>query len=222
MLEPEAATVGGRDGFPWTVLLIGGASGTGKSTVAREIGRDLGIPWYQVDDFRLALQWSEVTLPSKTDALYYFAHIEEKPHIWKTQPETLRDVLIAVGEVMEPAIVAVVENHINQRNPIVIEGDGILPSLLDVPQMSRHVEFGALRMVVLAESTEASLLSNMQERNRGFRNMSDEDIATEARAKWIFSEWLVAEAAHHDLPIVASRPWETIVDRVLAVASDRT
>ena len=207
---------------PWIILLIAGASGTGKSTVARQIGRDLGIPWCQVDDLRLALQWSEVTLPSKTEALYYFAHIEEKPHIWKAQPEALRDVLIAVGEVMMLAIAAVVDNHVSQHNSIVIEGDGILPSLLNVPQMSLHVESGALRMVVLAESSEESLLSNMRERNRGFRNMSDEDIATEARAKWLFSEWLVAEAAGHDLPIVASRQWGTIVDRVLAVASDRT
>ena len=216
MAEPESATAGGRDGAPWTVLLIGGASGTGKSTVARQIGRELGIPWYQVDDFRLALQWSEVTLPSKTEALYYFAHIEEKPHIWKAQPEALRDVLIAVGEVMEPAIAAVVENHISQNNPVVIEGDGILPSLLQRNHIRRHVETGDLRMVVLAESSEALLLSNMLARNRGFRNKSKQDIEIEARAKWLFGEWLAVEAARYEVPIIASRPRESTVARVLA------
>ena len=38
----------------WRVLLLGGASGIGKSTVAMRLGQRLGLPWLQVDDFRLA------------------------------------------------------------------------------------------------------------------------------------------------------------------------
>jgi len=56
-------------GQEWRVLLIGGPSGVGKSVVARSIGLRLGIPWLQVDDLRLALERSEVTLPSGTEAL---------------------------------------------------------------------------------------------------------------------------------------------------------
>ena len=52
----------------WRVLLIGGPSGGGKSTVAEQIGLRLGISWLQVDDLRLALQWSRVTLPAGTEA----------------------------------------------------------------------------------------------------------------------------------------------------------
>lgn len=55
-----------------TVLLIGGASGTGKSTVAHQLGLQPGIPWLQVDDLRLALERSRVTLPENTAALYFF------------------------------------------------------------------------------------------------------------------------------------------------------
>ena len=29
----------------WTALLIGGPSGTGKSTVAKHIGRQFGVSW---------------------------------------------------------------------------------------------------------------------------------------------------------------------------------
>lgn len=32
----------------WTVLLIGGSSGVGKTIVARELGLQLGVPWAQV------------------------------------------------------------------------------------------------------------------------------------------------------------------------------
>ena len=49
----------------WTVLLIGGISGAGKTTVARQLGLHLGLPWLQVDDLRLALQRSRATLPQR-------------------------------------------------------------------------------------------------------------------------------------------------------------
>src|SRR5438067_1512167 len=123
----------------WRVLLIGGQSGAGKSTVAEALGRRLGIPWLQVDDLRLALQRSRVMLPVGTEKLYFF---EETPDIWRLPPERLRDALIGVGEVMSPAIEIVVGNHVAQRNPAVIEGDGILPSLLARPEVRRRATAG--------------------------------------------------------------------------------
>jgi hypothetical protein len=180
---------------------------------------DFGIPWYQVDDLRLALQWMEVSLPVGTEALHYFAHIEEKPHLWQESPENLRDRLIAVGAVLDPAIAAVIDNHVSQDNPIVIEGDGILPSLLESPHVRRHVGNEAVRMVLLAESSEQQLLANMRERNRGHGGMPADDVVTEARAKWLFAEWLEGEAGRRAVPIVASRPRESVVERVLTAAS---
>jgi 2-phosphoglycerate kinase len=110
------------------VLLLGGVSGAGKTTAASEIGRRLSLPWLMVDDFRLALQRSQVTLPRATEALYYFADFEQRRQVWQERPERRRDAFIATGDVMAPAIEAVVENHLDQRHPAIVEGDGILPS----------------------------------------------------------------------------------------------
>ena len=38
----------------WEVLLIGGHSASGKTTLAKEIGLALGRPWLMADDLRLA------------------------------------------------------------------------------------------------------------------------------------------------------------------------
>lgn len=56
-----------------SVLLIAGVSGTGKTTVARAIRRDLGVAWVQADDLRLALQCSDARLPdhATTDDLNF-------------------------------------------------------------------------------------------------------------------------------------------------------
>ena len=92
----------------WMVLLIGGPSGVGKTIVAKQIGLRFGIPWLQVDDLRLALQWSRVTLPQNTEALYFF---EKTPHVWQLPAECLCDGLIALGQVMSPALEIVIANH---------------------------------------------------------------------------------------------------------------
>ena len=176
-----------------------------------------------VDDLRLAFQRSQVTLPAATDDLYYFADIHEpkKRHVWQESPERLRDALIAVGELMAPAIEAVVLNHLDQRLPIVIEGDGILPSLLDRPLMRQRRRDGTLFMLVIVESDESVLFNNLLARGRGIDEMTRADLITESRAKHLFSQWITVQAVQHDVPVVTLRPWDTRHRRVLEVASVR-
>jgi 2-phosphoglycerate kinase len=207
-----------RDQF---VLLIGGPSGAGKTTAAEEIGRQLSIPWLMVDDLRLALQRSQVTLPVGTDALYFFADIEDPKErsLWQESPERLRDALIAVGEVMAPAIEAVILNHLSQRHPVIIEGDGILPSVLTRSLLQEPRLAGHLHAVFVVESDEEALLHNMLARGRGMDIMTMADAQTEAHAKALFSQWITKEAQSHGLPVIESRPWDTLVERVLAATA---
>lgn len=76
-MESSAETLTYHRG--WKVLLIGGSSGAGKTVISREIGLRFGISWLQVDDLRLALQWSHVTLLEHSDALYLF----QNPDTWQ-------------------------------------------------------------------------------------------------------------------------------------------
>ena len=197
----------------WFVLLIGGPSGVGKSTAAERLGRRLGAPWLQVDDFRLALQRSRATLPEDTPALYFF---EETPDLWRLPPACLRDALIAVGKVMSPAIEVVIENHVDQRNPAILEGDGILPSLFARPSVRRRTAAGHVRAVFVIEPEEGAMLDNMRARGRGLVGRSGAELRAEARAKWLHGRWLAAEAPRHGLPVVESRPWATLAERILA------
>jgi 2-phosphoglycerate kinase len=200
----------------WRVLLIGGASGIGKTLVAKPLGLRFGASWLGVDDLRLAFQHSRVTLPERTEALYFFL---ETSGIWTQPPDSLRDGLIAVGEVMSPAIEIVVANHVDTIAPVVIEGDGILPSLFATPSVRDRAKKGLVRAVFLVEPEEEALLANMASRERGTAGQSEAELRTEAHAKWLYGQWLAREAHRYGLPVLHARPWSTLIERIITVTS---
>ncbi len=195
------------------VLLIGGASGVGKTRVAKQLGLRLGASWLHVDDVRLAFQRSRVTLPARTEALYFF---EETPALWTLPPERLRDGLIGVGQVLSPALEVIIENHVDTVAPVVIEGDAILPSLLSRPSVRDRVSKGHVQAVFLVEVEEEVVFTNIVARGRGLGERPETELRTEARAKWLYGQWLADGARRSGLPVLKPRPWSTLVERILA------
>ncbi len=198
------------------VLLIGGASGVGKTSVAKQLGLRLGRSWLYLDDVRLAFQRSRVTLPEKTEALYFF---EETPAVWTLPPEHLRDGLIGVGQVLSPALEVIIENHVDTAAPVVIEGDAILPSLWSRPSVRDRVSKGRVQVVFLIETEEEAMLTNVLARGRGVGTRPETELWTEARAKWLYGQWLAEEANRFGLPVMEPRPWSTLVARILTARS---
>ena len=127
----------------------------GKSTVAAQLGRQFGMSWLQVDDLRLTLQYSHVTLPQGNEALYFFV---QTPNVWHLRPERLRDGLIAVGQVMSDAIEIVVAHHADTAATVVIEGDGIFASVFsDRPRVHERRRNGHVAGVFVVEPDEVLL-----------------------------------------------------------------
>ena len=180
----------------WRILLLGGASGIGKSTVARRLGQRLGVSWLQVDDFRLAFERSGMEIPDSALTPTF------------NGPASL----IEVGTLLSPAIEVVCENHIAQNNPAILEGDAILPILFDRPMMRSLADGGWLRAIFLSEPQEQAIQTNMQARNRGHAD------AAHARKNWRYGAWLCRAAAERGVPTVPVRPWQTLEERILATA----
>ena len=112
-----------KDRF-WQVLLIGGASGTGKTSISYRLAEYFGVGITEVDDFQVILE--RMTTPEQQPDLHY----------WRTNPEAITlpaeeimEHTISVGRAMLPALEAVVANHLSSQTPVILEGDFILPSL---------------------------------------------------------------------------------------------
>ena len=206
----------------WRVLLIGGSSGVGKTMVARTIARHLGLSVLLVDDLRLVLQ--QMTTPAEQPGIHYFlAH----PTIWQKPPEALCDGFVAVGNAMMRPLAVSIAHHVFVKGAgrVIIEGDSILPALAAKRDFS-NMHFtpapvtNEVRSVFLVEPDEEIVMHNMRNHGRGFADAPLKAQETLARASWLYGQWLRRQADHYDLPIVESRPWDTLAERVLPAAGE--
>lgn len=203
--EPE------RTNREWSVLVLLGASGTGKTTAAAHIGRARGISWLQVDDLRQALQFSRANLPELNDELYYFL---DNPDFALQPAEEVCRAFIGAARAMAAAVRIAIETHVATDAPVVIEGDGILPALVVDPDIAPLVASGAVRFCCVAAGGHCELLDNLLARNRGMQKEDLERAARQADANWMFNQWLVGAIRSLGIPVVASRPFATLPARI--------
>lgn len=198
----------------WTVLLIGGNSGAGKTQAAQAIARQTGISAIQVDDIRLALQ--RLTTPAQQPALHFFL---TTPDLWRHPPASLRDRLVAVAEAVSAALEIVIANHLAHADPVVLEGDGLLPALAAQPGFAGVIAAGRVRAVFLVEPETSVLQANMQQRQRGFGLRGAGEQTAQVEMARLYGAWLQQAAAQRGLPVLAPRPWATLRGRILAAAA---
>ena len=206
----------------WKVLLLGGNSGAGKTTLARQLGIHFSVQWSQVDDFRLVLQ--RLTTPEQQQDLHFFVNQDGlKDGIWEQPVENLVQGLTGVGQTVSDALDVVAAHHIAAATPLILEGDGIVPAFAARKTYAGHqsglgdVRGGAgdVRAVFVIEENEEALLGTLQGRGAGYGDKPSEEQRIHARMNWLYGQWLAQEARHYRLPIVAPRPWATLFQRTL-------
>jgi 2-phosphoglycerate kinase len=183
----------------WCVLLIGGASGSGKTCVSYPLAKMYGVNLIEVDDFQVFL--FSMTKP------------EEQPdiHYWDTHPEWQNEgventmqQLINVGRAIKPGLEAVIKNHLDANIPVIIEGDFILPEL------SASFDSPKVRSIFIHEPSRDQILNNylIREEENGLQHYR-------ADVSHRFGNWLAAECVKYNVPVIESRPWDTVIERIL-------
>jgi 2-phosphoglycerate kinase len=192
---------------PWTVLLIGGPSGAGKTRLSYPLARHFGVPIVEVDDIVEALQ--AMTTPEQQPALHNWA---THPEAAELPPEGILQLHLAVAEALGPALEAVVANHLETDTPVILEGDYLLPSLAAREGFQGIPADGRVVSLFLHEPAVDQLIANF-----GGREPDEGQQRGRARVSKLYGDWLADEAARYGVPIVEARPWSTLEQRVLAV-----
>ena len=188
---------------PWDVLLIGGPSGSGKTSVSYPIARRFGVALTEVDDMHITAL--TLTTPEQQPALHYW---RTHPEAIDLPPEKILDLFIDTCRALQPAVTAVIENHLEMDTPVVLEGDYILPEVLAGDPWR-----GRVRGVFVYEPDAEAIVSNF-----AAREPHEGEQTKRAHVSRLHADWLRAECARHGVPAVPARPWDTAVDRVIAAA----
>ncbi len=73
-----------------------------------------------------------------------------------------------------------------------------------------------VKTVFLVEPDEEILFANIVARGRGITGRPMSELRTEARAKWLYGQWLTEQASHYSLPVLEPRQWDTLAERIVA------
>jgi 2-phosphoglycerate kinase len=181
----------------WTVLFIGGASGTGKSSIAYELARFHGVNVLEVDDIHLSVE--AATKKDDFPAIHHWSGGENWEEVGvQYNVKWLRDV----GKELAPILKAVAERHIEDRLPIIIEGDFINPEFLS------SFEHPEIKSIFVIESDKNQIAKNYLSREGGELQNYRAEISV------AYNNWIIDMCKQKGLCMIDSRPWNTAIERI--------
>jgi 2-phosphoglycerate kinase len=199
-----ARVSGVSSGRGWEVLLVGGASGVGKTTLSMALSRHFGVNLVQVDDLQVALE--KLTTPEQQPLLHFWHTHWDEFSTW-SDAQLVAHFIEVSRDVFSPALEAVIAQHLEAALPAIIEGDFVLPELALCDRFDDQPNNGRVRAIFLDED-EAQIASNYEARDKApqvFR----------ARASALNGRWLQSECRRLGVTEVAARPWSSAVARAI-------
>lgn len=181
---------------PCDVLLVCGASGTGKTKVAYRLGEYYGMNVVQVDDFQCLVE--SVTKESDYPVFHYWKNHFQEAVLQPTEKKL--EIMIEYANELSRFLEPIVLNHLEESRPMILEGDFISPDLCK--KLLRDPETGSrIRCLLITEDSKDQIV-----RNYGSREGSIQEDRAELSQR--YNVWLKHEAAASGIVIVPSRPWE--------------
>ncbi|EAX9632846.1 hypothetical protein BS795_24030 [Salmonella enterica] len=185
------------------VLLICGASGTGKSTIAYQLGKYYKMNIVQVDDFQCIIESAtkEIDYPVFH---YWNKHFEEAIQ----QPINKKlEIMISYANTLAQFLEIVIFNHLEENRPMIIEGDFISPDLCHKLQNNPEIR-KRIKCILITEDSKEQIIKNYQQREGSIQ----EDRA-ELSSK--YNSWLYNEALKYGIKNEPSRPWKSLRKRIV-------
>lgn len=184
------------------ILLIGGASGVGKSCVSYALSEFYEMNVVQVDDFQCIVE--------------HFTKEEDYPvfHYWKNhfeeavvQPiEKKLEIMINYANTLSKALELVINNHLEENRPMILEGDFISPELCKKLLADGEIK-KRVKCVFILEDDQAQIVQNYHAREGTLQ-------AGRAELSWRYNNWIKEQVAGTEIIIVPAMPWETSANRI--------
>jgi len=189
---------------PRRLVLVGGGAGTGKTMVARTLSRALDAGWLQVDKLWIALTDAAERGSDRRRVL----DVDDALRSGTTSPDELVAQHMEAAAIVCDALSGALALELQTRPTVVADGAWILPEWAAQLELDGAV----VRPIFLHEPDAEHLRAAMTSRRS--MPMAAPWHDRSARLAWLFGEAVVREASRLGLPVVESRPYESLHDRV--------
>lgn len=196
------------------VILIGSASGIGKSTIAAELAKELGIKHLIESDFIRAVvrgiigkEYAPALHSSSYDA---YKHIRNKNRYGSY------DDLVSAGfddhaSYVIPALEKIIQRAITDYDDIIIEGVHLVPGLIDTEQFKDYANIYFFVLSSDEESHKERFVKRAVQIHRGGKQL---DFFKENR---IIHDHLLSQAQINDVHVINAESIDKTLDSILSI-----
>ncbi len=202
------------------LLLIGGVSGVGKSTVSHEICYKLDIPQIQSTDMireiiraYLAPPFVPLLQYSSFEAFKAIPDIKSKRGIFKKGPPVVEGYLSQLS-ILQPALQSSINRALQEENHMVIEGVHILPTEID---LEKAQEKAVIVPVMLANTSKTSLKKQLNRRGSEQIERPSARYIDNLDHIWTLQSYLLKTADNAEIPILTNTNIKDTVNGVIAL-----
>jgi 2-phosphoglycerate kinase len=200
------------------IILFGGATGTGKSTVATEIAHRLGVQKVVATDIirqMMRMMFSGELLP----AVHQSSYEAWRGRCLHGEPDPV-DVIEAFKEQAMRVLVgvrAIVERAVQENFSLVLEGVHLVPGLVDLDRFEQQAHIVPM---VISTLNQEEYLKRFPTREREAANRSAKRYRD--NFEWILKiqEYILEMAESHQTPIIENVDFDQTVTSILSVVSN--
>lgn len=196
------------------VILIGSASGIGKSTIAAELAKSLNIKHLIETDFIRAVirgiigkEYAPELHSSSYDA---YKHIRNKNR-FKSYDELVSAGFDDHASYVIPGLEKIIQRAVTDYDDIIIEGVHLVPGLVNIEQFEDDVEIYFFILASDEESHKERFVKRAVEIHRGGKQL---DFFRENR---IIHDHLLSQAEANDVNVIYSESIEKTLDKILSI-----
>ena len=196
------------------VILIGSASGIGKSTIAAELAKQLNIKHLIESDFIRAVvrgiigkEYAPALHSSSYDA---YKHLRNKNR-YENYEELVSAGFDEHAAYVIPALEKIIQRAITDYDDIVIEGVHLVPGLIDIEQFSEYANIYFFVLSSDEESHKERFVKRAIQIQRGGKQL---DFFKENR---IIHDHLLKQAEKNNVEIIKTETIEKTLDSILAI-----
>ena len=197
------------------VILIGSASGIGKSTIASELARELGIKHLIETDFIRAIVRGIIG-PDYAPSLHkssFDAYLTLRD---KERFDGDTESLIEAGfedhaSFVIPAIERVIRRAVDDFDDVVIEGVHLVPGFIDIEKFKNDASIHFFILTADKEIHKERFVKRAMEIKRGGKHL---EYFKENR---IIHDYLVKNAIEHGVPVINNKDIDSTLKRMLTM-----